>query len=94
MNNDTDQRTAGDVLNHIGSMLADLTDELDAMLHMDPNQAATVSGNGSAAWLGSICNMASNSSGRSASMLPISLRTSPASTIVIRQAEKVDKILC
>ena len=52
MNNDTDQRTAGDVLNHIGSMLADLTDELDAMLHMDPNQAAAAAaagGNGSAA---------------------------------------------
>ena len=31
------QKTAGDVLNDIGSMLADLTDELDAMLHMDPN---------------------------------------------------------
>ncbi len=29
------QKTAGDVLNDIGSMLADLTDELDAMLHMD-----------------------------------------------------------
>ena len=28
-------RTAGDVLNDIGSMLADLTDELDAMLHME-----------------------------------------------------------
>ena len=50
LNNDTDQRTAGDVLNHIGSMLADLTDELDAMLHMDPNQAAAAAGgNGSAA---------------------------------------------
>ena len=35
------QRTAGDVLNDIGSMLADLTDELDAMLHVerDPNKA-------------------------------------------------------
>ena len=33
---DGGQRTAGDVLNDIGSMLADLTDELDAMLHMDP----------------------------------------------------------
>jgi hypothetical protein len=33
------QKTAGDVLNDIGSMLADLTDELDAMLHMDPNKA-------------------------------------------------------
>jgi len=28
-------RTAGDVLNDIGSMLADLTDELDAMLHLE-----------------------------------------------------------
>jgi len=46
-NNSGGQRTAGDVLNDIGSMLADLTDELDAMLHMDPNQAA--GGNGSAA---------------------------------------------
>ena len=35
------QRTAGDVLNDIGSMLADLTDELDAMLHMDPSQAGS-----------------------------------------------------
>ena len=33
---DGGQKTAGDVLNDIGSMLADLTDELDAMLHMDP----------------------------------------------------------
>ena len=34
------QRSAGDVLNDIGSMLSDLTDELDAMLHMerDPNK--------------------------------------------------------
>ncbi|CAB4067685.1 CASKIN [Lepeophtheirus salmonis] len=31
-------RTAGDVLNDIGSMLADLTDELDAMLHMDQSE--------------------------------------------------------
>ena len=40
------QRTAGDVLNDIGSMLADLTDELDAMLHMDrdPAGAAPQSG--------------------------------------------------
>ena len=39
------QRTAGDVLNDIGSMLADLTDELDAMLHMDrdPSAASTSS---------------------------------------------------
>ena len=29
------QRSAGDVLNDIGSMLSDLTDELDAMLHME-----------------------------------------------------------
>ena len=35
------QRTAGDVLNDIGSMLADLTDELDAMLHMERDPAAT-----------------------------------------------------
>ena len=28
-------RTAGDVLNDIGSMLADLTDELDAMLQLE-----------------------------------------------------------
>ena len=28
-------RSAGDVLNDIGSMLADLTDELDAMLHSE-----------------------------------------------------------
>lgn len=28
-------RNAGDVLNDIGSMLADLTDELDSMLHAD-----------------------------------------------------------
>lgn len=48
-NNSGGQRTAGDVLNDIGSMLADLTDELDAMLHMDPNQAAAAGGNGSAA---------------------------------------------
>ena len=50
-NNSGGQRTAGDVLNDIGSMLADLTDELDAMLHMDPNQAAAAAagGNGSAA---------------------------------------------
>lgn len=47
-NNSGGQRTAGDVLNDIGSMLADLTDELDAMLHMDPNQAGG-GGNGSAA---------------------------------------------
>lgn len=32
------QRTAGDVLNDIGSMLADLTDELDAMLHLETKQ--------------------------------------------------------
>jgi len=37
---DGGQRTAGDVLNDIGSMLADLTDELDAMLHMDPRAQA------------------------------------------------------
>ena len=36
MSEEGGQRTAGDVLNDIGSMLADLTDELDAMLHMDP----------------------------------------------------------
>jgi hypothetical protein len=30
-------RTAGDVLNDIGSMLADLTDELDAMLQLERN---------------------------------------------------------
>merc|ERR1712099_99330 len=35
------QRTAGDVLNDIGSMLADLTDELDAMLHMERDPAAS-----------------------------------------------------
>ena len=33
------QRSAGDVLNDIGSMLADLTDELDAMLHMEAKQS-------------------------------------------------------
>ena len=37
---DGGQRTAGGVLNDIGSMLADLTDELDAMLHMDPRAQA------------------------------------------------------
>ena len=41
---DGGQRTAGDVLNDIGSMLADLTDELDAMLHMDPRTAAGQAG--------------------------------------------------
>ena len=30
-------RTAGDVLNDIGTMLADLTDELDAMLQLERN---------------------------------------------------------
>ena len=34
-------RTAGDVLNDIGSMLADLTDELDAMLHMERDASLT-----------------------------------------------------
>ena len=33
------ERSAGDVLNDIGSMLADLTDELDAMLHMEAKQS-------------------------------------------------------
>ena len=41
---DGGQRTAGDVLNDIGSMLADLTDELDAMLHMDPRSQGAQGG--------------------------------------------------
>ena len=45
------QRTAGDVLNDIGSMLADLTDELDAMLHMDRDPAvASTSSSNSSTW--------------------------------------------
>ncbi|XP_059094486.1 caskin-1-like isoform X2 [Tigriopus californicus] len=35
LNRSPGQRSAGDVLNDIGSMLADLTDELDAMLHSE-----------------------------------------------------------
>ncbi len=42
--------SADDVLDDIGSMLADLTDELDAMLHSEKQQAATASAaNGAAA---------------------------------------------
>eukprot|EP00095_Tigriopus_kingsejongensis_P011698 maker-scaffold452_size166894-snap-gene-0.35 protein:Tk11698 transcript:maker-scaffold452_size166894-snap-gene-0.35-mRNA-1 annotation:"caskin-1 isoform x2" len=41
MNRSRDQqRSAGDVLNDIGSMLADLTDELDAMLHSEREEEA------------------------------------------------------
>ena len=35
-------RTAGDVLNDIGTMLADLTDELDAMLQLERNIYKTI----------------------------------------------------
>ena len=38
-NNSGGQRSAGDVLNDIGTMLENLTEELDSMLHMNPNQA-------------------------------------------------------
>ena len=33
------RRNAGDVLHDIGSMLSDLTDELDAMLKLDREEA-------------------------------------------------------
>merc|ERR1719273_235880 len=38
-NNSGGQRSAGDVLNDIGTMLENLTEELDSMLHVNPNQA-------------------------------------------------------
>ena len=38
-NNSGGQRSAGDVLNDIGAMLENLTEELDSMLHVNPNQA-------------------------------------------------------